>query len=193
MRHFLGYDDTGNIFIQIVHTGGHRDDCNIDDPNCTDPLAVKIRASAQKAADTHGITLQGITEFVCGCSSEVATCLCASNKRINAYWCTTNNCLVNKPDVTLLVDGVSASDGDEFVKTPSTLFTVKLTCPDAADGETAELRQSFLHPTGLHTLTFTNNTTNEITFTVPSQGLTGSFTVFGKCVKPMTVSIKAFA
>ena len=63
----------------------------------------------------------------------------------------------------------------------------------ASDGDTAELRQVLLHPTGTHALTFTSNATNEVTLTAPAQGLTGSFTVFGKCVKPMTVKIKAFA
>jgi hypothetical protein len=193
MRHFFGYKDDGTLFIQIVHTGGHANDCNIDDPDCTHELAQTIRVSAQAAADNNGVTLQGIVEYICPCPSSMAICNCVPAKRANAYYCPINACLVDKPDTQVVVDGVTMTNLAELIRPPGSLFTVKVLGETINDGETVELRQAYLHPTTTHTLTFTNGVSAELTLTVPAQGLTGFFNVWGKYVSPIIVYVKAFA
>ena len=196
MKHYYGYKTDGSLYWQLNHTGGYPDGCSIDDENCTHTLSVAIRAAVEKSAASQGITLGGIVEFSCPCTIEdcpEGICTCPTNKRNDAYYCTINNCLVDKPTTSVLVDGVVYVSGDSIVKVPTVPFTVKVTGAGIPDGSTAILSQASLHPTGQHTLTFTEGVTNEVTLTAPAQGITGNIGISGVLVCPTYLSIKAFA
>jgi len=199
MRNFFGYTTDGLLYWQLVKTGGFPAGCDLDDPSCTDPLAVKLRQKVAASNVEH--TLGGIVEFNCDCSctcgkqSGVCVCQvcgCPSDKKDSSYYDIALGALVDKPNVTTVINSSPIENNSTTVLPPSSLFTVKLEGASVPDGEAVTLYIDKLHANDNVTLTFTDGKTNEVTFRAPAQGLTGCFTMVSKYVTKFTAFVKGF-
>ena len=193
MKHFYGYTPDGKLWWTFVHTGGFPVGCDLDDPECTDPLVLHLLAN-YNVNQTHNETLQGIVKYECACDPEVGICSCAPTKRLQAF--SDNGTLTDKPDVTLIVDGVTVASDDTITKYPGQLFTLKVqadTPAEIPDDETADVFSAAMLETPQALLTFTNGISNELTLRAPAQGITGHLSVLGKLVKHHRIFIKGFA
>ena len=194
MKHYYGYTPEGNLWWTFVHTGGFPDGCNLDDPACTNPLAVHLRANYD-VNQTHGETLQGIVIYDCPCPAEVGVCDCTATKK-NLSYCNDSGDLCDKPAVDVIISGAVVPHESTITKYPSQLFTIKLqevvpsTIPD---GETATINSDGLLASGTEELTFTSGITNEVALRAPAQGSTAFLSVIGKLVVLYRLSVKGFA
>ncbi|MHA2063859.1 MAG: hypothetical protein ACXABY_05670 [Candidatus Thorarchaeota archaeon] len=194
MKHYYGYTPEGKLWWTFVHTGGFPADCNLDDPNCTNPLALHLLAN-YNVNQTHGETLQGIVNYTCPCPTEVGICECVTTKK-NLSYCDANGDLRAKPDVDVIISGSVVSHDSSITKYPSQLFTIKLqevvpsTIPD---GETATVTSEGLLESGQEELTFTSGVTNEVTLRAPAQGYTAFLTVVGNLIVFYKAAVKGFA
>ncbi len=193
MRHYYGYTPAGKLWWTFVHTGGFPAGCDLDDPNCTDPLVVHLLAN-YGVNQTHSETLQGIVKYDCPCDPEVGICDCPPTKRALTF-SDADGVMVDKPVTEMVISGSVVATDATITKYPSQVFTIKLqeVTPDSMpDGATATVYSDEMLETGLGELTFTAGATNEVTLRAPAQGVTGNIFIDGLMIIPSRAFVKGY-
>ena len=205
MRHFIGYSKDG-IFnsVETYAPGGWprscdfcQDNCRgLEDPNCNSPSVVSLR-NKQKPGGSRSNTVGWIL-YDCPCPVADKRC----NHSCYSIYMSTHHIdvitkeVVNKIVVETLIDGGEVISGSVIDGLPITIVKMKLKgdlVPDGAvinvaTGNGADITlgdDSF-------ELQFSGGTTQEVELVVPSHGLKGRISIFGKHIAPINLILRGW-
>lgn len=189
MKNWYGVGEEGQIVTVEVRAHGWPDECDWNDPDCTDTRVSVLRAKRNEA---------GIVEFKawdCPCPAEMRVCNC-HNARIANYR-VQDGLWVAKPDTEMVIGGVTypySTDNKQFAKvTAESSVTFKVTGPEIPDG--AKVRVDWQGLDAAHAenpiiLTFTGGESAEINLTAPLVGGVTRVRISGGYIKPTVINLR---
>ena len=194
MKHFLSYDETGNLQGQMSFTNavtGHQgwpDEYELDNPNSTNK-------KTRDWLDSRKNKPAGYVRYDCPCPPTEKDCACAGQYRVGYFW--NGSAVVVKPDHAITVDGATYTPGEILSKPPGQALVVLVTA-DVPDGEKVSVMQpgnlQLLESTAAETLLeYTSGALPPFTLYAPAQGFVGGIALYGKCCTRLDIKVRGWS
>lgn len=189
MRHFIWYDTNGSLRGCETRDRGFGPNCDLRDPNTTDPVAVYIRSRR-----TANPEFAGFFALDCECDPALISCQCPYNKLSSHYFDAGE--LHPKPERSVWVNDSILPDGqDEPVDLPpgaSAELEISGSIPDGHKLLIKNVGRVAPFLLAQDTEAAFNNGRVSVTITVPPQGASGIIVAESRYVRRIRVLVRGW-
>lgn len=192
MRHYFGYTAEGRLAtIEFFHQGWP-DKHALDNPSCSD-WAQQFRTKTMMQSPF----VVDFIAYTCPCTGDNCEHGCCSAVMAAFRVDLATKTLVEKPDLSMLIDGVACGDGKPVTRAPGERVELTLSAPDMPDETEVIVGQSPGIAVMLEdslVLKFSAGEAGPVQLTAPAQGMSGVVATQSTLwIRPKQAILRGFA
>ena len=184
MRHYLRYDQNGELVGCDTRTFGWPGSADPRDPDTTDAVARWLQTIRTGAVPAFN----GWAAYDCSCSRDVGSCLCPYNLIPNHYF--NGKVLFPKPDLTVEVDGIPVG-AEKILAPPGATVELRLraSVPDQHVVSVTNVMGCSVSLLDDCELTFSGGLSSVVEVLAPQQGICGTISGKSKYVREFRLTL----